>query len=85
MQKKLDQVLEIMANLVKGKGAVDGPSSQEGSVPQKVGHNREDPPYPSSFAPPQTHTSHGTHVPVIQPAGGYVYTYTIPSNGQPPV
>ena len=73
MQKKLDQVLEIMANLVKGKGAVDGPSSQEGSVPQKVGHNREDPPYPSSFAPPQAQTSQGTYVPIIHPVRGYTY------------
>ena len=33
MQEKLDQVLEIMANLVKGKGATNSPSSQKGSIP----------------------------------------------------
>ena len=85
MQEKLEQVLEMMANLVKGKWATDNPSSQKGSIPQEAGHNREDLPSLPGFTPPQTHTSHGTHVPVIQPAGGYVYTYTIPSNGQPPV
>ena len=33
VQEKLDQVLEMMANLVKEKGATDNPISQEGSIP----------------------------------------------------
>ena len=33
MQEKLDQVLEMIANLVKGKGATDSLSSQKGSIP----------------------------------------------------
>ena len=85
MQEKLDQVLEMMANLVKEKGAADSPSSQEGSIPQEAGHGREDLPSPLGFTPPQAHTSHGTHVPIIQPAERYIYTYTLPSNGQPTV
>ena len=85
IQEKLDQVLEMMANLVKGKGFTDNPSSQEGSISQEVGHSREDPPYLPGFAPLQAQISHGTHVPIMQPAGGYVYTYTLPLNGQPPV
>ena len=42
MQERLDQVLEMMANLVKEKGATDSPSSQKGSIPQEAGHSRED-------------------------------------------
>ena len=33
MQEKLDQVLEMIANLVKGTGATDSLSSQKGSIP----------------------------------------------------
>ena len=33
VQEKLDQVLEMMANLVKEKGAIVSPSSQERSIP----------------------------------------------------
>ena len=53
IQEKLEQVWEMMANLVKGKGATDNLSSQKGSIPQEAGHNRVDPPYPPGFAPLQ--------------------------------
>ena len=43
MQEKLNQVLEMMASFVKGKGVAENPSLQGGHMPQEASHNREDP------------------------------------------